>query len=166
MTRPSPGRRAACPADPARPCPSAAAALRRAPPMLRLWRVVPPQALGPATARSLLMVLRVVEPPCSRRRWEAALRGDPAAMARVALTVLRVHGVTGPAADTAASGLLVQALRGDRTAPVILATALRRLARRRPDDRHLAVLADRWAAWSPRVPPAQRARPAGHGSGP
>jgi hypothetical protein len=123
--------------------------------MLRLWRVVPPQVLGPATARSLLMVLRAVEPPCGRRRWDAALRGDPAAMTRIALTVLRVHGVTGSAADTAVSGLLLQALRGDRVAPVILASALRRLARRRPDDRHLVELAARWGAWSPRVPPTQ-----------
>lgn len=153
MSRPASGRRDACPAAPARPS-SAEAALRRAPPMLRLWRVVPPQSLGPATARSLLMVLRAVEPPCARRRWDAALRGDPVATTRIALTVLRLEGVSGPAADTVASALLLRALCGDRTAPVVLASALRRLARRRPDERHLVDLVARWAAWVPRVPPA------------
>ena len=117
------------------------------------------RVLGTATARSLRAVLRAVEPPCDRRRWAAALRGDRVAMARVALTVLRREGVTGPAVDPVASGLLMLALSGDRTAPVILASALRRLARHQPDETRLADLAARWTAYVPAVPPPPAARP-------
>lgn len=158
MSRPVSGRRGADPSEPAYP-PAGRTVPRCAIPVLRLWRVAPPQSLGTATARSLRAVLRAVEPPCDRRRWAAALRGDRVAMARVALTVLRREGVTGPAVDPVASGLLMLALSGDRTAPVILASALRRLARHQPDETRLADLAARWTAFVPAVPPPPAARP-------
>ncbi len=130
-----------------------------APPLLRLWRVVAPRVLGPATARSLRLVLTGIEPPFGRRHWDAVLRGDPAAMARGAITAFRVGGPAGAGADAVASALLMRALAGDRAAPVILAGALRKLARLRPDDAHLPALAEQWSAWAPCVPAPRRAGP-------
>lgn len=154
MSRERLGRDRACP--PSRTDPPRAdrdpARHTAATPLLRLWRVVAPRALGPATARSLRLVLGGIEPPFGRRHWDAVMRGDPAAMARVSITALRVGGPAGAGADAVASALLMRALAGDRTAPAILAGALRKLARLRPDDTHLPVLAEQWTAWSPRVP--------------
>lgn len=161
MSRERLGRDRACP-----PCrtdpPRAGGGLPQrsaAPPLLRLWRVVAPRALGPATARSLRLVLTGVEPPFGRRRWDAILRGDPAVMARVAITAMHVGGPAGDVADAVASALVMRALAGDRTAPVILAGALRKLARLRPDDAHLPVLAEAWATWAPCVPAPRTAGP-------
>ncbi len=131
-------------------------------PLLRLWRVVGPRALGPATARSLRLVLVGIEPPFGRRHWDAVLRGDPAAMARVSITALRVGGPAGTGADAVASALLMRALAGDRTAPAILAVALRKLARLRPGDAHLPMLAEQWTAWAPRIPAPAPGAPGRH----
>lgn len=159
MSRERLGRDRAC--QPFRTDPVSAVGDRARPPtvapLLRLWRVVAPQALGPDTARSLRLILAGIEPPVGRWRWDAVLRGDPAAMARVSIVVLRIGGPAGSCADAVASALLMQALAGDRTAPVILASALRKLARLRPDDAHLSALAARWAAWVPCVPPPRHA---------
>lgn len=167
MSRERLGRDRACPPSRTNP-PRAERDLARhtaAAPLLRLWRVVGPRALGPSTARSLWLVLGGIEPPFGRRHWDAVMRGDPAAMARVSITALRVGGAACSGADAVASALLMRALAGDRTAPAILAAALRKLARLRPDDAHLPMLAEQWTAWAPHVPAAPPYAPGRHREG-
>ncbi|ACK86393.1 hypothetical protein [Methylorubrum extorquens] len=117
----------------------------QAPALLRLWRVVHPDALDPSIGRRLLVALQALPPPTSCPDWAAALDGDAAAMVRVALVILRVDGPADATADMAATGLLVHALGRDPTAPAVLALYLRRLAALRPDDRRLTCLAAAWA---------------------
>lgn len=118
--------------------------LAQAPALIRLWRVVHPEALDPSIGRRLLVALQALPPPTSHPDWATALDGDAAAMVRVALVILRIDGPERVVGDMAGTGLLVHALGGDPTAPVLLALYLRRLAVLGPDGGRSTCLAAAW----------------------
>ena len=129
---------------------------------LAIWRTVPRARIGPAHIAVLSTVLSEVailhEP-----RWRAATEGDPAASAAIAIEHLRMRSVDTPLADLAMSNLVVMAMMGDATAPVVLRHALLAIARSDPFDRTAALIAAGWPGGAlPRgpVPPkSPRKRP-------
>ncbi|MEE7493297.1 hypothetical protein [Methylobacterium oryzae] len=112
---------------------------------LPLWRTRGPSAITAAEVRVLadaISATAILHEP----RWPAARAGDSAAAAAVAIDRIHRQGPEGPLADLVMGNLVVLARRdGDATARVILAHALRSLARRYPGRTDLHRIADGWA---------------------
>ena len=125
---------------------------------LPLWRTREPGRIGRGAVTDIARAVGSTA-ILHERRWGAAKDGDAAAAAAMAIDRLRRHGPVGPIVDLVMGNLVVLAKRdGDPTAPVIIAHALRALARREADGGRLADLAEAWAGPSRR----ERSR-AGHG---
>lgn len=112
---------------------------------LALWRTRGPSGIGAADVSALAEAVAGTA-ILRERRWPAARAGEPAAAAAVGIARLRGGRLGGPLDDLVMSNLVVLACRdGDPTARVVLAHALRALARRRPERAGLSLLADAWA---------------------
>ncbi|SFM32751.1 hypothetical protein [Methylobacterium pseudosasicola] len=128
---------------------------------LPLWRTLDPSDI---TEEDVTALARAVAATAilHERRWPAARAGDPATAAAVAIDRIHRHEPEGPVFDVVMGNLVVIARRrGDQTARVVLAHALRSLARRHPRRPDLRRIAERWAGpsrtGSPRIP--SRTRP-------
>lgn len=112
---------------------------------LPLWRTRHPSAITAAETGMLADAISATA-ILHERRWPAARAGDSAAAAAVAIDRIHRQGPEGPLSDLIMGNLVVLARRdGDATARVILAHALRSLARRHPERGDLHRIADGWA---------------------
>jgi hypothetical protein len=111
--------------------------------LLAAWRTRPPGSVTRREAGRIAALLAATE-ILHEPRWRAARNGDAAAAAAVAIDRLRRSDFGSRPVDAVMSNLLVLAVRGDATAPVILAHALAASARLAPADATLARLAGQW----------------------
>jgi len=128
----------------ARPARARSARRRRTCP-LPLWRTRDPSDI---TEEDVTALARVVAATAilHERRWPAAQAGDPATAAAVAIDRIHRRDPEGPVFDVVMGNLVVIARRaGDPTARVVLAHALRSLARRRRGKADLLRIAEGWA---------------------
>lgn len=109
--------------------------------VLRLWRVHAAQ--GPSDEVALA-VLRALRRAGDGDEWDDVL-ALPAAAVGFAVTVLHDRAIDSVHGDIAMSVLLFHALRGDATAPVVLAHGLAALAHGHPEANRLMALSDAWA---------------------
>lgn len=129
---------------------------RRACP-LPLWRTRDPADITASEVSALADALSTVA-ILRERRWPAARAGDPAAAAAVAIDRIRRHGPEGPLADVVMGNLVVLAHRdASPTARLVLALALRSLARLHPGRTDLDRIAEGWAR-QPRPRPRRHVR--------
>ncbi|WP_447679844.1 hypothetical protein [Methylobacterium mesophilicum] len=111
---------------------------------LVLWRTRTPEAVSPDELNALQRALPTLA-ILGDRRWPAARAGDPAAAAAAAIERIGRDGPVGIPADIVLSNLFLVALGGDATARLVLAHAIRRLSRRRPELTNLPRIARAWA---------------------
>jgi hypothetical protein len=124
-------------------CPSSPG---RATAYLSCWRTADPAAFD--LGSSLRFRAKLLE-----THADSSITQDPAAAVGTALDLMFGEGLSAPHADLAMSALLLHTLQGDLTAPLVLAQALRRLARTTSEDRTSGDLATRWAKWNPAEAP-------------
>lgn len=123
---------------------------------LTLWRTTDRARISRADVGRLARRLAVTE-ILHERRWPRARAGDAAAATAIAIDHLRGLREANRISDLVLGNLVVLAMRGDATAPVILAHALRTIGRFDPTNPALLRLADCWSRGVPRHP--RRLRP-------
>ncbi|MBB2961916.1 hypothetical protein [Methylobacterium sp. R2-1] len=109
--------------------------------VLRLWRVHAAQ--GPSEEVALA-VLRALRGTGDGDEWNDVLT-LPAAAVGFAMEVFHDRAIDSVHGDVAMSVLLLHALMGDATAPVVLAHGLAALAHGHPEAGRLMALSDAWA---------------------
>lgn len=110
---------------------------------LALWRTRDPARISTAEVLRLARTVACTE-ILHERRWRAARAGDAAAAAAVAIDHLHRRTVRTPLTDLILGNLVVLALRGDPTAAVVIAHALRTFGRLDPGGAALVGLSGRW----------------------
>lgn len=119
---------------------------------LTLWRTTHPARITRADVDSIARRLAATE-ILHERRWRRARAGDAAAAAAIAIDHLRGLREGNALSDLVLGNLVVLAVRGDATAPVILSHALSTLGRIDPTDSRLPRLAASWIHRSSRRQP-------------
>ena len=111
---------------------------------LAVWRTMEPERISDSQIARLAKRISAIE-ILHERRWAAARNGDAAAA--VAIAVDHLHRRTGPTqlADVILGNLVLLAVRGDATAPLIIGHALRALGRQDPANANLPRLAQLWS---------------------
>lgn len=109
--------------------------------VLRLWRVHAAQGPSDEIALALLRALRGAG---EGDEWTDVL-SVPAAAIGFAVEVFHDRAIDSVQGDIAMSVLLFHALRGDATAPLVLAHGLAALAHGHPEASRLMALSDAWA---------------------
>lgn len=109
--------------------------------VLRLWRVHAAQGPSDEVALAVLRALRCAG---DGDEWDDVL-ALPAAAIGFAVKVFHDRAIDSVHGDIAMSVLLFHALRGDATAPVVLAHGLAALAHGHPEANRLMALSDAWS---------------------
>ena len=110
---------------------------------LALWRTRDPARISPAEVLRLARTVAGTE-ILHERRWREARAGDAAAAAAIAIDHLHRRTAWTPLTDVILGNLVILALRGDPTAAVVIAHALRTFGRLDPAGRTLGGLSARW----------------------
>jgi hypothetical protein len=121
---------------------------------LGLWRTTHPARISRTDVDRIARRLATTE-ILHERRWRVARAGDAAAAAAIAIDHLRGRHERTVLSDIILGNLVVLAGRGDATAPVIIAHALRAFGRIEPADTDMIRLA---ACWTRRSVPTHRTR--------
>jgi hypothetical protein len=111
---------------------------------LTLWRTTEPARITSSQVAQLAKRVAATE-ILHERRWNAARNGDAAAAVAVAMDHLHRRGGRTSLTDVIVGNLVLLALRGDATAPVVIAHALHALGRLDPVDADLPRLARLWS---------------------
>ena len=111
--------------------------------MLRAWRTLAPGVAGHETVHALARALGQLDAPDRGRHLDALI--DPAAAVALGIDVLHGRPIESAETDMAMSVLLSHALRGDATAPVVLAHGLTVLACGHPERDRLVQLSEGWS---------------------
>jgi hypothetical protein len=125
---------------------------------LTLWRTTDPARISRADVGRIARRLANAE-ILHERRWGKARAGDAAAAAAIAVDHLRGLRERNNLSDLIIGNLVVLAGRGDATAPVILAHALRTIGRLDPADPEPMRLAALWSRPRASGRPRRRCRP-------
>lgn len=117
---------------------------RRAGDPMALWRTTEPARISSADVERIAGCIARTE-ILHERRWGMARTGDAAAAVAIAIDHLARLRDGSPLSDLILGNLVVLARRGDSTAPMILAHALRTLGRIDPANSDLPRLAACWS---------------------
>jgi hypothetical protein len=104
-----------------------------------LWREREPQALSPHDKDRLRAALLATKLP-SEPDWILAILGDAPAAIGIAVRQLSIRKISDPEVDLALSAVLACAIDGDRTAPIVISSALRRHSKKSRRCHHLSLL--------------------------
>ena len=89
------------------------------------WRTRKPQSFGGPDVKAIRAALLRMRIP-GESDWLWAVTGDPATAIGIAVRQLQAYGMTSPIVDAAVSAVLCVAIEGNRAAPAVVESALRR----------------------------------------
>lgn len=124
---------------------------------LALWRTMEPARITAPRIARLAKRIAAVE-ILHERRWTAARNGDAAAAVAIAVDHLHRRAGGSSLTDSIIGNLVLLAVRGDATAPLIIAHALNALGRHDPANADLPRLAQLWSRPPTAASPGAHAR--------